>query len=310
MSQAIVTLSVVITQIALPCYLAYSLWRNLEVSRLTWCLRAVASAAFFGLIYTTGRWDIVGYSLRFLMPGVLVVAAAAGYMRMRRVPWLYRRGSVLTAAVVGHGMALLLFAALWGYAVQGYSYDEEPVRLSSPLANGVFYVGQGGNSPLINYHNGHATQRYAMDIVELNGLGLRSSSPFSTDLDDYVIFGRPVRSPCDGVVTIALDGRVDNPPPRMDRDEPAGNHVVLECRGVLVHLAHLQRDSVTVQPGDPVTAGEVIGLVGNSGNTSEPHLHIHAVRVEVAQEGQAETPVPILLEGRFGVRNTTFGRIE
>ena len=57
---------------------------------------------------------------------------------------------------------------------------------------------------------------------------------------------------------------------------PAGNHVVLDLgNGEYALLAHLQRGSVRVEAGDRVRAGDVLGLTGNSGNSSEPHLHFH-----------------------------------
>jgi murein DD-endopeptidase MepM/ murein hydrolase activator NlpD len=57
---------------------------------------------------------------------------------------------------------------------------------------------------------------------------------------------------------------------------PAGNHVVLDHgNGEFSLLAHLQKGSLRVKAGDTVKAGQPLGLCGNSGNTSEPHLHIH-----------------------------------
>ena len=201
-----------------------------------------------------------------------------------------------------------MFAGLLVYAARGFWYDGEPVRLSSPLRGGAFYVGQGGNSPLINYHNTHATQRYAMDILELNDAGTRAASLYPADLERYVIFGRAVRSPCDGTIVAAVDGLADNIPPRRTATHPTGNHVVVACHGVRVFLAHLQRGSVSVQPGASVAAGDVVGRVGNSGNTSEPHLHVHAVRG--GWHGAPGTPVPILFDGTFAVRNTVLRRAD
>ncbi len=55
-----------------------------------------------------------------------------------------------------------------------------------------------------------------------------------------------------------------------------GNHVILEIGdGVYAFYAHLGRGSVSVAEGDRVTAGQQIGTLGNSGNTSAPHLHLH-----------------------------------
>lgn len=63
-----------------------------------------------------------------------------------------------------------------------------------------------------------------------------------------------------------------------------------------IYLAHMQKGSVKLTSGDRVEVGETIGKVGNSGNTTEPHLHIHA---EIDGEG-----VPILFDGKFLVRNS------
>ncbi|WP_425450838.1 M23 family metallopeptidase [Pseudoroseicyclus aestuarii] len=59
-------------------------------------------------------------------------------------------------------------------------------------------------------------------------------------------------------------------------DNPAGNHVVIDFGNEAYGFrAHLRQDSLWVSEGDAVTAGHEIGLCGNSGNTSEPHLHFH-----------------------------------
>jgi hypothetical protein len=288
-------------QLVLPSYLAYDVWRGHSDTRSAWCLRAAAAAVFLALLFVTGRWDVVSYYARFLLVAVFIGAAVAGYRRMREVPWVVGGRPGAATPLISSAVSLMLFSGLLIYAVQGFWHDGEFVRLSSPLRGGAFYVGQGGNSPLINYHNTHATQRYAMDILELNDIGTRAPSLYPADLDRYVIFGRAVRSPCAGKIVAAVDGLVDNNPPRRDADHPAGNHVVVACQGVRVFLAHLQRGSVSVRPGASVASGDVIGRVGNSGNTSEPHLHVHAVR---GDDGPTDTPVAILFDGMFAVRNT------
>lgn len=308
MPSSVLIAIVLVIQLVLPCYLAYDVWRSKNDTRWGWCLRAAASAAFIGMLYVTGRWDVVSYYLRFLLPTVFVVAAVAGYVRARGVPWLVAGRPGTATSLVGSLASLALFSGLLAYAVRGFWYEGDPVRLSPPLRGGSFYVGQGGNSPLINYHNVHATQRYAMDIVELNSIGMRASSLFARELERYAIFGRPVLSPCDGRIVAVADGLVDNIPPLTDRVKPTGNHVVVACRGARVFLAHLQRGSVMVQPGDSVAPGDIVGRVGNSGNTSEPHLHIHAVRGET--NGPTDTPVPILFDDTFAVRNTILPEVD
>lgn len=76
--------------------------------------------------------------------------------------------------------------------------------------------------------------------------------------------------------------------------------MILSCNGLQIEVAHLQRGSVRVKVGQNIHLGDGLGLVGNSGNTSEPHLHIHAV------DPQTNEGVPITFDGRYPVRNSLF----
>jgi murein DD-endopeptidase MepM/ murein hydrolase activator NlpD len=119
----------------------------------------------------------------------------------------------------------------------------------------------------------------------------------SADLSKHAIFGDSLVSPCDGEVVDAADGLADLIPPSTDRKNTKGNYVVLRCGSldVDVLLAHMQKDSVQCRVGETVGRGQRIGRVGNSGNTSQPHLHLQATR-----NGEG---VPMTFGGRFLVRN-------
>lgn len=302
-TEAFVVLAIVAVQLVLPAWFIYDIARGKSEPRTSWWLRVAAAASYIGFVFIAGRWDFVSYYMRFVLLAVLAIGVAAGYVRLRRAPAHARTGG-RTATLIGHVASLLLFAGLLVSALRGYQYDSTPLRLSSPLRDGTFYVGQGGNSPLVNYHNTHATQRFAVDIVELNATGARASSFQPAALDDYAIFGRAVHSPCTGSVVATVDGLDDNIPPQSDAENAAGNHVIISCQGARVLLAHLQRGSITVRQGDAVAAGDVFARVGNSGNTSEPHLHVHAVRGSSGDASGAEIPVPLAFDGTFPVRNT------
>ena len=86
----------------------------------------------------------------------------------------------------------------------------------------------------------------------------------------------------DGVVTEVKDGIPENVPGITSRAVPitletvGGNHVILDIGGGhFAFYAHLQPGSLRVELGDKVRRGQVLGLVGNSGNSTEPHLHFH-----------------------------------
>lgn len=94
--------------------------------------------------------------------------------------------------------------------------------------------------------------------------------------EDYYAFGREILAPADGVVTDVISG-VSRQQARINESVfRSGNTVLIEHRpGEVSVLAHLQFASVVVKPGDRVSKGQIVGLCGNSGNSSEPRLHYH-----------------------------------
>lgn len=141
---------------------------------------------------------------------------------------------------------------------------------------------------------------YAIDFIPVDEHG--RSAPWNwraavaTEAPEtFVGFGASVLSPCPGRVVIAHDGEPDHQARRSQltllpyilgqagrvQGGPAaiaGNHVVIATdeRGPYVLLAHLQKGSITVSAGDQVLEGAVVGGCGNSGNSTQPHLHIQA----------------------------------
>jgi murein DD-endopeptidase MepM/ murein hydrolase activator NlpD len=147
-----------------------------------------------------------------------------------------------------------------------------PLRL--PFG-GRWWVFWGGNTPRQNYHVAAPDQRHAFDFVGWRRGGTHRGA--GTRNEDYWVWGRPILAPADGVVVTARDGIRDNRPQvETNASRAAGNHVVLDLgNGEFALLAHLRRGSVRVEAGDRVRAGQVLGVCGNSGNSSEPHLHFH-----------------------------------
>jgi murein DD-endopeptidase MepM/ murein hydrolase activator NlpD len=139
---------------------------------------------------------------------------------------------------------------------------------------GTWTVFWGGRSVKDNYHASYSDQRFADDIVMMkNG---QTHSGIGVKNEDYYCFGQAIIAPAAGLVAAVVDGIDDNKPGKMNPAEAAGNHVVLDLgNDEYLFLCHLQKGSLKVKPGDHVTQGQAIGLCGNSGNTSEPHLHIH-----------------------------------
>ena len=92
----------------------------------------------------------------------------------------------------------------------------------------------------------------------------------------------------------------------MDRAHMLGNHVIIDCGHFLLVMAHMQNGSVLVKAGDQVTPDMQIGKVGNSGNSAEPHLHIHAQKTAPAGSLISGDPLELTINGRFLSRNDRF----
>lgn len=169
----------------------------------------------------------------------------------------------------------------------------DPVPIASPLAD-EWLVGQGGHAELVNYHHVTSTQRDALDILQAsNG---RTHQPGSRALTSYYIYGKPVLAPADGTVTFVQDGRADQQIGSRDRHFQSGNNIVIDIGGGrYLEMAHLSPASIQVKVGDHVRLGQQIAKVGNSGNTSEPHLHIQAQTVGTGVGDVATMDIPTVI---------------
>jgi peptidase M23-like protein len=123
-------------------------------------------------------------------------------------------------------------------------------------------------------------QRFAIDWEQLDARG-RIYRGDAKSVHSYVIYGEPVYAVADAQVVEASDGMEDSPPgalPNLSVDQADGNHVILSLGGGRFALyAHLQPHSVKVRRQQSVRRGQLLGLVGTSGNSSEPHLHFQVM---------------------------------
>ena len=287
--------------VLLPAFAVFSAWSARKSGRLTWLLKVIGSLGLMGFLTLIARWDWLSIYLMYAWWALVIGAALGGLLAVRKRRWIEgeTRTSLITTAIEP-----VISLGLLGFASIGLFHAGAAVDLRFPLSDGRFIVGHGGNSTTLNYHNAHPTQRYALDILALDNLGRRAAGFQPKEMEAYVIYGAPVSSPCAGNVVEARDGLPDNAIGATNTEEASGNHVVIACQGLEIVLAHFRPGSVKVAPGDAVTAGQVIGETGNSGNSSEPHLHIHAVREGTGGQGKGEA-IPLTFGGVFPVRNTT-----
>jgi hypothetical protein len=122
-------------------------------------------------------------------------------------------------------------------------------------------------------------QRYAVDWEQMNADGRIYAGP-SEKLESYAIFGQPVLAVADASVASVTDGLPEQTPGKYPTNvslaEADGNSVILDLGQKRFALyAHMQPGSIKVKAGDRVKRGQVIGLVGDTGNSLVPHLHFH-----------------------------------
>ena len=214
-----------------------------------------------------------------------------------RMPLIYLALAVIAVDVVLADLprwpVLVLLAVAFAIYLRVGTVRRPPVTVAPPVAGR--WLAYNSPASRVPSHHLHAyAQTYAIDLVHDPTDGRRPALawwPLARRPDDFPGFGQPVLTPAGATVVRAHDAERDHwsrtSPPAllylvlegMVREllgpgRILGNHVVLDLGdGVHAVLAHLRRGSVRVRPGDRVAAGQPLAACGNSGNSSEPHLH-------------------------------------
>lgn len=178
--------------------------------------------------------------------------------------------------IIGFVFLLALCFTDFLYQVYPSSYDDKPSKTNFRLPlDEEITVGWGGAEEKTNYHVVAPDQRWAYDLLEMKeGKTYRGDS---SKLQNYYCYGLTVVSPAKGKVVSVFDTDPDMPIGTLGGGtDPGGNQIVLQVAPKeFLFICHLQAKSIKVKVGDSVEQGQALALVGNSGNTSEPHIHIH-----------------------------------
>ena len=121
--------------------------------------------------------------------------------------------------------------------------------------------------------------------------------------DQYYAWGKKVVAPGAGTIVAMENGVEDNEPGAMNPEQLLGNYVFLDHgNGEYSLIAHFQKGSIKVKQGEVVERGALLGLVGNSGNSSEAHIHYHMETGPGASDGRgAADPVRARDDRRRGI---------
>jgi hypothetical protein len=249
------------------------LWSVLRLIPLT--LMLLSLGILLGMFLMGGMIKISAWYLaQLLLPiiGLLSLITLIIYAIVKR-KFNRLMGATLVGTLVCLSPAVMLVRPIAFPAPLEKTTPSATVRLPADVP---LQVAGGGDRIETNYHAAAPDQRWAYDFL------VAPSANGSDKVGDYGCYGVPVLAPADGLVVKARDGEPDEVPGISSNNltAPEGNFVAiqLEETGTYLLIAHLKPGSVTVKVGDTVVEGQVIGACGNSGNTSEPHIHIHHQR--------------------------------
>ena len=157
--------------------------------------------------------------------------------------------------------------------------------------HGTWLVFWGGDTRELNHHVDHSSQRRAADLVVADEAGSSHRGDGRANRD-YYAYGKQVLAVADGAVVTAVDGVPDNVPGEMNPMMTTGNLVILDHGGgVYSAYAHLVPGSLAVKVGSRVKRGQTLGACGNSGNSSEPHLHVQLMDGPRFEQSRGIEPV-------------------
>jgi pimeloyl-ACP methyl ester carboxylesterase len=205
------------------------------------------------------------------------------------------------------------YAEILTLETQGPTVTNDALVISPPLRGDRWLAGAGPSNTSAHRRAlipvaGRAAiaQRFAIDWLRIDADG-KTFHGDPLENKNYYAYGADALAVADGVVVSVLDGIPSNVPGMDSRAVPitleniGGNFVILDIgNGNHAFYAHLQPGSLRVKPGDKVRRGQVLGLVGNTGNSTEPHLHFHISNApsELGAEGLPYELTSFELQGR------------
>ncbi len=226
-----------------------------------------------GMVYfVKGRVGAFAWTAALFVIGPLGILLSL----IQTVLLIFRRSAKKKIRVIHLAVSLLMAyptLILMGIVYLPYPDNadaSDAVTLSAPVEGKVELLGGAD----YRTHAVWPSERYAYDILK---------TPYDTgnpDLQSYGIYGNDIYAPIKGEIVETHDGEEDISPNIEEFTSSRGNYIYMkiEQTGTYLIFAHLKKDSIQVKKGDIVEAETVIAKVGNSGTTSEPHLHIQHQR--------------------------------
>lgn len=171
---------------------------------------------------------------------------------------------------------VILGLLIWLYYPRGVE-----ATLSSPFPKGQsFVIFHGGNSPHHQrWHRIKSEYHYALDIIPRNSWYQISTSFWPENNADFIGVGTEIISPCEATVIKSWNKLSNNQLDQPVSEAIPGNHLYLQCsNGLVVKLEHMGEGSALFKAGEKIKPGQKVGVLGNTGLSYFPHLHIHVLK--------------------------------
>lgn len=210
---------------------------------------------------------------------VQVIFLVLQIVKKKKIAW----NMVFLAVTVLYALPVMVLLGVSPVTYPTHAKEADSLVLQQPVENGIYLGGKEYRT-----HAYWPSECYAYDIVK---------EPYETDsdnLEEYGIFGEDVICPVNGTVIGMCDEEPDIAPNTDEFTSSLGNYIFIKVDDTdsYLILAHLQQGSVKITAGEHVNTGDIVGKVGNSGTTSEPHLHI-----QLQRENPVDMKFPVSAEG-------------
>lgn len=263
------------------------------------------------IIFFVLPWTFLSIYLRWVVVGFILLGLFRT-IRMRKLQTIVKSKSNILSRVFFISVSGFVFFL---YVKGLFFYNPQKVNLYFPLRQGTYYVMQGGGSRLSNLMHGNYSWKrygYALDMAKIfMNSGNRAIGISPSNVEDYAIYGDTLYSPTEGIVLDIVDSIADNRPGRIEVPEGVvhGNYILIQSieDSFRVFIPHLQPKSAMVKVGQKLKRGKAFALLGNSGFSVEPHLHMQAIKdyPKDYKDPTDGTSVPMLFDNKFLSINET-----
>lgn len=277
-------LKAVMVQLSILLIPSFLLLRRQSI--LLYWINVFLTSWFFYICYIYIPWANYGSAyLKYIYLIILFVILTISFRnRQRNTHTNESTYNKVTYFIVSTLLTVFLLNITISHLKVDYEKSDE-INLSFPFKNGSYYIKSGGSNNWLNYHRNLDTIYHkALDIIKINKYGYSGNSIFkpANRKQDLYIYSDSVFSPIGGKIVSVINSEKDHHIGNQnDFKDLKANGIAIESSRYIIELIHLKQNSIPLNVGDLIKQGEFIGLIGNSGQSGQPHLHIHAFNTEL-----------------------------